>query len=370
MILMILINSSNIHRGGAVQVATSFIAEMCSMELPSGLSLLISSEVKRNLEAAGCVIPESLPHCIEDTSGFDFLRVIGKSQLDKFDAVFTVFGPLYRWSTPFRSIVGFAQPWIIYPNNECYAMLPPLQRLKMRLKFRIQSWFFRRADMIVVELEHVRQGLVRELGIPPERIHVVHNCLSSLYQKEELWRPVDIPEVACDLRLGFLGRNYLHKNTAIFPRVAEILRRKYGIDAKFFVTFTEDEWQACSPEFRAACVNLGPLNVAQCPSFYRAMDAVVFPSLLECFSATPLEAMAMECPLIASDRPFNRDVCGAHAHYFDPLDPESAAARIAAVFEGDGPDPQALRAARDHAINFSSPRRRAEKYLELISSAR
>lgn len=367
---MILVNSSNLHTGGGVQVAVSFLTEMASLELPQGLSLFVSDEVHRNLTSAGYRPPLSVDYRVENTHGFDLVGLFRRGPMDRFKTVFTIFGPLYRLRPPFRSIVGFAQPWIIYPNNECYAMLPPLERLKMRLKFRIQSWFFRRADMIVVELEHVRQGLVRELGIPPERIHVVHNCLSSLYQKEELWRPVDIPEVACDLRLGFLGRNYLHKNTAIFPRVAEILRRKYGIDAKFFVTFTEDEWQACSPEFRAACVNLGPLNVAQCPSFYRAMDAVVFPSLLECFSATPLEAMAMERPLIASDRPFNRDVCGAHAHYFDPLDPESAAAQIAAVFEGAGPDPQALRAARDHAINFSSPRKRAEKYLELISSAR
>jgi len=343
---------------------------MSSLNLPHGLALLVSDEVHRNLGASGYTVPQSVSYSVENTYGFNPLGLFRKSSMDSFDTVFTVFGPLYRWPTPFRNIVGFAQPWIIYPNNECYAMLPLLQRLKMRLKFKIQSWFFRRADVLVVELEHVRQGLVRELGIPAERIHVVHNCLSSIYHREDLWQNVDIPDVECDVRLGFLGRNYLHKNTAIFPQVAGALERKHGIRAKFFVTFTDEEWQACSPDFRAACVNIGPLTVAQCPNFYRAMDAIVFPSLLECFSATPLEAMAMERPLIASDRPFNRDVCGPHAHYFDPMDPESAADRVATIFGGEGADRQALRAARDHAISFSSPRKRVEKYLALVTSAR
>lgn len=367
---MILINSSNLHSGGGVQVAASFIAEISAMDWPPGLALFVSDEVQRNLDASECRIPASLPHSVENSYGFNPFRLTGKSRMDRFDTVFTIFGPLYRWSVPFRNIVGFAQPWIIYPNNECYAMLPFWERLKMRLKFKIQSWFFRRADVLIVELEHVKQGLIRELGFPAERIYIVHNCLSSIYHQENLWQDVNVPDTECDLRLGFLGRNYLHKNTAIFPQISTVLEKKYGIKAKFFVTFTEVEWQACSPEFRAACVNLGPLTVAQCPNFYRAMDAIVFPSLLECFSATPLETMAMERPLIASDRPFNRDVCGPHAYYFDPLDPESAAAQIADVFGGGGPDREALRAARDHAISFSNPRERAEKYLALITSAR
>lgn len=331
---MILINSSNLHTGGGVQVATSFITEIAGLNLPYELSQVASDEVQRNLDASGYKVPPLVSHSVENTHGLDLSALFRKSRLDSFDTVFTVFGPLYRWSPPFRNIVGFAQPWIIYPENECYAMLPLLQRLKMRLKFKIQSWFFRRADALIVELEHVRQGLIRELGISAERIHVVHNCLSSIYHREDLWQEVKVPNVDCDLRLGFLGRNYLHKNTAIFPQIAVALEKKHEIRAKFFVTFTAEEWQACSPEFRAACINLGPLTVAQCPNFYRAMDAIVFPSLLECFSATPLEAMAMERPLIASDRPFNRDICGSHAHYFDPLDPESAAARIASIFEG------------------------------------
>lgn len=362
-----LINASNLHVGGGVQVATSFASEVLAIADPGARPVfLLSSEVAANLVAQGLDPAEMAGVEVRDVYGLDLCRSAARRRMDQEKAVFTVFGPLYRSRPGFRSVVGFAQPWIIYPRNECFARLSLLQRLATRLKYRIQSWFFRRADVLVVELEHVRQGLVRELGIPAERIHVVHNCLSRVFLQTELWQPVPMPEVDCDLRLGYLGRNYLHKNTGIFPGIVAALARDHGIRAKFFVTFTPEEWAAATPEFRAACVNVGPLAITQCPSFYRGLDAVVFPSLLECFSATPLETMAMERPLFASDRPFNRDVCGPHAHYFDPLSPESAARAIADVFGRGMPDAAALMHAKAHAIDFSNPADRAKRYLSLL----
>jgi glycosyltransferase involved in cell wall biosynthesis len=230
----------------------------------------------------------------------------------------------------------------------------------------LQAAFFKRADQLVVEMEHVREGLLnRDLG-SESAIYVVRNSLSSLYLEPESWQAVSVPVTNCVLKLGFLGRNYKHKNTGIFPQVIDFLQCNYGINARIYVTFTEDEWAACDDAFRSAVTNVGALFVAQCPSFYSSMDAVIFPSLLECFSATPLEAMVMGKPLFASDRPFNREVCHSHAHYFDPLSPASAATAIAKVFANGVADPRALQIARDHAIHFSNPKERAKEYLSLL----
>lgn len=363
-----LLNTSNLHAGGGVQVGASVLSELAMLSSKNfDFSVLMSSEVAANMRTARPSRSWPFRHEILDVHGFDLRNRAARKALDGYDTVLTLFGPLYRWRPPFRSIVGFAQAWIIYPDNECYALLSFAQRLKTRLKFRIQRMFFQQADALIVELEHVKAGLVRELGIAPERIHVIHNCLSSIYHDESSWEFVTLPVVECDLRLGFVGRNYLHKNTAIFPAIAEVLRHKHGIDARFYVTFTDAEWKACTAEFRDACINVGPISAAQCPMFYRAVDAVVFPSLLECFSATPLEAMAMERPLFASDRAFNHDICGAHAHYFDPSSPESAAQAIADAFAAGGASADRLRAARDHAINFANPADRAKQYLSLLA---
>lgn len=357
-----LLNATNLHVGGGLQVAVSVVTEILRAADPDlPVSLALSSEIA---EMVGKGPGNGL--YVLDAFGLKGGGRRARALLDRHDTVFTLFGPLYRWRPPFRSIVGFAQPWIIYPRNEVYTLLPRAARLKTRLKFWIQAQFFKRSDALVVELDHVKAGLISELGIDPARIHVIHNCVSALYGDEGLWEPLAMPATEGVLRLGFLGRNYRHKNTAIFPAIVSALRRRHGREAKVFVTFTAEEWRACGPEFRAACINVGPLTAAQCPAFYRGLDAVVFPSLLECFSATPLEAMAMGRPLFASDRSFNRDICGPHARYFDPLAPEQAADQIASLFAAGGPDPAALTAARRHAFAFASPATRAEKYLALL----
>lgn len=364
-----LINTSNLHVGGGVQVAVSVLSEMSARAGKLPVSVVLSSEVEAGLRETGHLRAVCAQVFRLDVHRFEF-RVGGVHKLlDRFARVFTLFGPLYRWNPPFYSIVGFAQAWIIYPRNEVYARLRWHQRLRTRLKFRVQAEFFKRADLLVVELEHVKAGLIRELGIDAERIVVVHNCVSSLYAESSLWEPVAMPEAGAALRLGFLGRNYVHKNTVIFPELVRLLAERHGITARVFVTFTEEEWRAAGADFRATCINVGPLSAAQCPSFYQGLDAVVFPSLLECFSATPLEAMAMERPLFASDRPFNRDICGSHATYFDPLSAESAADEIARVFKADGPDPAVLSAASRHAFSFASPSIRAEQYFAVLEQA-
>lgn len=360
-----IINASNLHVGGGIQVASSFVSEIPSA-IREQISVVASQAVAENISLSEVQCAEFASFEIANSNGIAITDKILRSNTQEQRHKFTVFGPLYRWIDRDYNIVGFAQPWIIYPHNSCYKTLSPLVRLRTRLKFLIQGKFFKRAHILIVELEHVKQGLIRELGIESDRIHVIHNCLSNIFLQPESWKKIGMPTEDGYINLGFLGRNYHHKNTHVFPGIAAELAKHYNIKAKFFVTFTDTEWQECTPEFRQVCVNVGPLSVAQCPSFYKALDAVVFPSLLECFSATPLETMAMEIPLFASDRPFNRDVCGDHAHYFDPLEPATAAHAIANVFAHGGPDPAALRAAREHAINFSNPKERAEKYLALL----
>lgn len=366
----LLLNASNLHGGGGVQVATSVIGELThELRLPVGITVWASDAVDANLRKLGYDLSVLPVYEVVNSYGLKFLGSPMARRLEAFDVVFTIFGPLYVWKLSGVNITGFAQPWIIYPDNEIASAMNWRQRWQNRLKFGLQAAFFRRANQLVVELDHVRSGLLRRgIGSPPS-IHVVQNSLSSLYIAPSSWQAVAVADTGADIKLGFVGRNYAHKNTRIFPAIIEILHRDHGINASIYVTFTDEEWAACDDAFRAAVINVGPLFVAQCPSFYKQMDGVIFPSLLECFSATPLEAMAMEKPLFASDRPFNRDVCQGHAYYFDPLAPTSAAQAIAQVFLSGAPNPNALRAAREHAINFSSPKERAEQYLALLTQA-
>ena len=134
------------------------------------------------------------------------------------------------------------------------------------------------------------------------------------------------------------------------------------------MTFTDEEWTHCSDFFKQHVFNLGQISVAECPSFYNAMDAIVFPSLLESFSATPLEAMVMRKILFASNKGFNRDICGEFAIYFDPLNAEDLALKIANfVALTQSEQHEHIEKAFKHAVNFSSAKERAIKLLNLLN---
>lgn len=363
-----LLNASNLHVGGGIQVAASVIEELAGLRGESShIHVQASSAVDANLRSAQARLGALGSYKVHNSHGISALWRDGAAWHRGYDAVFTLFGPLYSLTKPKRSVVGFAQAWILHPDNDAARMLPWLARTRMRAKFWLQSQFFRRADVLVAELEHVKTHLVRRGLMPADRIRVVHNTLGSVYANPSLWQGLDMPAIEPGvLRLGFVGRNFLHKNTALFPAICGQLLERHGVRARFFVTFTDEEWALCSPALKACAENVGPLSVAQCPAFYKGVDAVVFPSLLECFSATPLEAMAMECPLFASDRDFVRDVCAQHAHYFDPLDARSAADSIAAYFHAVTAPQVELSEARAHALAFSNASERARQYLACL----
>lgn len=367
-----LLNAANLHVGGGVQVATSIIGEISRFAaLPDELVIWVSTEVDANLKSLNYDLSSLRNYEVVDLHGFGMIYSSQMKRLSKAGRVLTIFGPLYSLNKNSVNIVGFAQPWIIYPDNDLTSSMSLLKKIKFRLKYRIQSFFFNRADKLLVELDHVKKGLLKHHISDYNSIDVIPNCISSIYLEEDKWQSLPSAIKSNKLKLGFVGRNYPHKNTAIFPAIVKALKLNHNIDAEFYVTFSSSEWEACSHEFRQSAVNVGILSVAQCPNFYRSMDAVVFPSLLECFSATPLEAMVMRKPLFSSNFAFNRDVSKDFANYFNPSDSDEVADKIATYFlnESSQPDAQCkLDNARLYAINFSNAKSRAESFLSHLIS--
>lgn len=363
-----LINASNLHVGGGVQVAVSIIYEISRLDkIPSNLSVFVSDEVHSNLERLNIDISQFSCYKVYNTYGISALWSKLGLGAYKFDVVFTVFGPFYFSLNGAAHVVGFAQPWIIYREESLYRKLSFFSELKVRAKFFLQTIFFKRATRLIVELEHVKNRLISRKIFDAKKIDVVHNCINSIYLRPEYWKPLDRPILKSGYSIGFVGRDYSHKNTSCLPVIKKLLKSIYDIDVNFYVTFSDAEWAEKSEDFRNEIVNAGVLEIAQCPSFYQEMDAVIFPSLLECFSATPLEAMVMKKPLFASDRGFVRDVCGDFSFYFDPENPRAAADLIANYVQNSmGCDDDRLAAACAYAIKFSSAKKRAIDCLEIM----
>ena len=364
----ILINAANLHSGGAVQVAVSFIYELSVLDdsTCSNIHIVASQEVTDAL--ARLDIDTSMFGHYEhiDTFGLKAFFSILNNRIKNYDTVFTIFGPNYLRVKAKNEIVGFAQPWMLNFNNPISAEMSFASRNLLRFKFYIQWFFFLRADHYIVELDHVKKGLVALKGLDNNKISVVRNTASSLYEDPSKWKSLPVNKNNEDISLGIVTRDYPHKNLKILPFVAEALKVKHGLNAHFYTTLNDAEWATKDAFFKKYVSTVGSLSPDQCPAFYQQIDGVVFPSLLECFSATPLEAMVMSKPLFASDRGFVRDVCADYPKYFDPLDADDIALSVANYFKKDIDRTERLQQARNYALNFSSAKGRAEQYLQTI----
>jgi glycosyltransferase involved in cell wall biosynthesis len=80
---------------------------------------------------------------------------------------------------------------------------------------------------------------------------------------------------------------------------------------------------------------LGYVNDGELKSLYRHAGAFIYPSLYEGFGLPPLEAMTCGCPVIVSDIPVHREVCGEAALYCNPRSIEDIAAKIRLIMADD-----------------------------------
>lgn len=96
-----------------------------------------------------------------------------------------------------------------------------------------------------------------------------------------------------------------------------------GSDSTVFATATTE----VPPEVR----RLGYVTDEQLAQLYAAAGLVVFPSLDEGFGLPCVEAIACGAPLLVSDVPALRWVCGDAASYMDPLDVSAMASAMELV---------------------------------------
>ena len=365
----VLINGSNLHVGGGVAVATSYIKSLSLKKtLEFDISLLVSTKIMKNLKDLDTDFSVFKSVKSIDYVGIKALWSGLAKELSDYDLVFTVFGPAYTMRKPAKHIVGFAQPSIIYPDSRAFLKIPVHLRKVQRLKFKMQELFFAKADALVVELEHVKLGLQKIPAFRDKKIYVVNSAVDSVFSEPDRWRAIDKPMVSEGrIKLGLISRNYAHKNLDLLPYIKRSLKHNHGIEADIFVTFVPEEWEACSEFFKENINNVGPLTLAQCPTFYDSLDGVIFPSLLECFSAVPIESMLIGKPLLASDLPFIRDCCKTYANYFKPEDAESAAAVIADYYGRPLTEQESFVSDAQHFVSsYPSAEDRAESYLTLI----
>ena len=202
---------------------------------------------------------------------------------------------------------------------------------------RLQAWIaagLRQAQSLVCVSEATRQDALRLLGVPPERLAVVPNGMYKPVARLSDERASQVLKGRADRPfLLHVGGNQPYKNRLGVVRTYLELLRLWGEGAPDLIL----AGHAPSERLRALAEQAGGkarfwirATEEELQALYSRAEALLFLSLAEGFGLPVLEAMAVGCPVAASNRPPMTEVGGEVPLYVDPEDPASAAQAIAA----------------------------------------
>ncbi|MDH6229819.1 glycosyltransferase involved in cell wall biosynthesis [Mesorhizobium soli] len=159
--------------------------------------------------------------------------------------------------------------------------------------------------------ELVRHGICR-----PDNILVAPN--GHEHALEWRLRHSDATRLAAGpTTIVLLGSAAPHKNARLIIDVADKLHAE---GFKIAVVGVSDPRIFKQPTFESAAnvFWLGRLSDAELAALLRDSMCLAFPSLTEGFGLPPLEAMALGCPVVVSDRASLPEICGDAALYASP----------------------------------------------------
>lgn len=369
--------AGNLHHGGAVVVAATFLDQLPLLwgteatawidELSVVASQRVASDMMRLEELRGL-------NCVELTISDDRPRVfVPRVHRHRADVRFTVFGPAYQGRQARVEVVGFADGSIVPAQNESRpdaAGAPgAIGQLAGALKRRRKLQLLRQADGYIVQTDQMAAALGPLVS--GGRVDVLPNIVPAAFHDRTSWVDTDLPErLPGEVRFFYPARGYPHKNHAFIPLVCAAFKDIFGVPLRVVVTLRPEEFRALGPLANDPLINVGEISVAQCPPIFEQTDGLLFPSLNETASSSPLEALFMGKPVVAVDLPFMRVMTHGFAGYYFDGDAEAAARAIHAVGEREG----AIQALTSRGSNWvrqlPTPKEQASAYLSILRASR
>lgn len=182
----------------------------------------------------------------------------------------------------------------------------------------------RKADFVVCVSESTKNDLIEFGGhsIAP-RVHAIHNGL------EDLWFTFTADTKAVEIAGGrpyflVVGTDAWYKNfPAVVNAMAQLPREVVLVKVGRISDSSRVLVNAKGLENRF--IEVSGVTDAELANLYAKAIALVQPSWIEGFGWPPAEAMAVGCPVIASNRSSLPEVCGDAAMYVDPGDTDALA---------------------------------------------
>jgi glycosyltransferase involved in cell wall biosynthesis len=247
------------------------------------------------------------------------------------------------WSNPLWA------PWptVVTVHDVIQFVLPEYAWRKIsRVYFGIVSRGARRADAIITVSECSKRDIVKLLGLPPQRIHVIGNAVdATLHPVRDAWLLASVRErygIGSRFVLYFGGFD-LRKNV---PRLIEAYGRLPAALRKEYQLVISGRYQHLGhplyPDPRETVQRLGlegqviftgQIREQDKAPLFSAATVFAFPSLYEGFGIPVLEAMACGTPVVTSNLSALPEVAGDAGLLVDPYDTDAISAGIRTLLE-------------------------------------
>lgn len=335
--MKILINtiSTKKHSGGAYQIAYNFLIK--TLEHPEiNWIYVVSSDLDE-------IMPEMLKkkenyHVFPTQPDFKHSYKHVKKELSELeertkpDVVYSITSPSYfTFKAP--EVMRFTNPWVTHPNKYSWSVLSFVERMKTKLYCWNQRRMMHKAQFFVTQTETTKRGIIRITGVPSENVKVVNNVLPQIFKGLQ---NTPKPQDGLWLDIACVGAPVPHKNFDILPDVLKELKILGIENVRFRVTVPCGNPLLDTYKKKLAPLGLqdrilshGRCSQIELAEMYRLCQICFLPTLLEVFSASTLEAMFFNLPVVATDFDFNREVMEDSCLYYKPMNAKDAASKIA-----------------------------------------
>ncbi|MBS4766695.1 glycosyltransferase [Alistipes sp. kh20] len=247
------------------------------------------------------------------------------------DLVYSISAPSY-FKFKAIEVMRFTNPWVTHPNKYSWSTLSLKNKICYYLYGLNQRRMMKAVHHFITQTETCKAGIMRVTGVPEKNVKVVNNVLPAIFKTiDKTPYPVDSNwiDVAC------IGNATPHKNFDIIPEVLKELKNLGMDNVRFHTTipvstllFTIKK-KIEKEELAANWVNHGRVSQKELAEVYKHCQFCFLPTLLEVFSASTVEAMFFNLPIVATHFEFNTEVLANSCLYYEPKKAKDAAMQIA-----------------------------------------
>jgi glycosyltransferase involved in cell wall biosynthesis len=211
----------------------------------------------------------------------------------------------------------------------------------------------RRAQHVITDSENTATDVREIMGVPRERITTVPIAASQDFTDQAVPEELKLLQEKHGVRspyvVGASARNWRTKNLESALAALELARAQTGIEFQTVVYGPPDGLDALEARERRQKLNLrrlGYVDAADLAVLFRHAHAFLMPSLYEGFGLPILEAMSCGCAVVTSNAGSLKEVAGAGARVFEPMDVAGMAMAIGELLR----NPEELHRSRVSAL--------------------